>query len=433
MSWYAIDAVNRAVSRTRKALFEPFDFWKWAKLALIIFFVGGIGSNYGSGTNYQMNPEDINNLPDIEPGQIHFPSSNLNLLELKGDHLNSEFSGISGFIQNLIYSDAGFIPDYFSNGISTSVEKVYFSDTSFADYGFFIALIAGFILFILVFSYISSVMEFVFVESLVRNEVKLRSYFTEFMGKGLSLLLVRLAIGLVFLVLIAIAFLPLIPTILEESSDFSVPVFVGGIFWFFGVLILLILFGIVINSFISLAIPLSIYRNTGILSAFRLVFSNFRKSWKEVIIYWFIRFLLGIGIAVLTIFLLAIMVLAFGLIFLIVDGVLYFLFSALVSDPLNWILLVPFILIEIVLIIGVFLFLSVPFAVFMKYHLLSFLETWFIGAEIPFFDAPVQEPENHLNEAEVNSEVNSEVNPEVNSEVNPEVNSEVNSEANLRS
>ena len=37
-----------------------------------------------------------------------------------------------------------------------------------------------------------------------------------------------------------------------------------------------------------------------------------------------------------------------------------------------------------------------PLAVFLKYHLLSFLEAWFVGADIPFFDAPVQEPETGL-------------------------------------
>ena len=71
MSWYGIDAIDKAVSRTRTALFEPFDFWKWVKLAIIIFLLGGIGSNYGgSGTNYQMGSEDfVNNFPNIEPGR----------------------------------------------------------------------------------------------------------------------------------------------------------------------------------------------------------------------------------------------------------------------------------------------------------------------------------------------------------------------------
>jgi len=400
MSWYGIDAVDRAFSRTRKALFEPFDFWKWVKLAIIIFLLGSLGSNYGgSGTNYRMNPEDLGNLPNIEPGKT--PESLFNLLQLKEAHLDSDISGISGFIQNLMQSDTGFVPDYFSNGISASVENVYFSD-AFAQYGLLIALIAVLILIILLFIYISNVMEFVFVESLVRNEVKFWTYSRKFMGKGFYLLLIRLALGLVFLVLFIIAILPLIPTFLEESSDFSVPVFVGGIFWFFGVIIVLTLLGVVINSFISLAIPLSIYRDTGILSAFRLVFANFRESWKEVLVYWFIRLLLGIGIVILAILLFVIVVLVLGLIFLITDGILYFLFSSFISDPLNWILLIPFVLIELLLIFGTLLFLNVPLAVFLKYHLLSFLEAWFVGADIPFFDAPVQEPEASLSESELN-------------------------------
>ena len=86
--------------------------------------------------------------------------------------------------------------------------------------------------------------------------------------------------------------------------------------------------------------------------------------------------------------------------FLIFDGVLYFLFSLLVSESFIWILLTPFIIIELFLILGTLFFLSVPFVVFMKYHLLSFLEAWFADAEIPFFDAPVVEPENGFNKPE---------------------------------
>ncbi len=76
MSWYGIDAVDKAISRTRRALFEPFDFWKWVKLAIIIFFLGGSGSNFGgSGNNYRMNPEEFTNTtslgPDLIPSTFH--------------------------------------------------------------------------------------------------------------------------------------------------------------------------------------------------------------------------------------------------------------------------------------------------------------------------------------------------------------------------
>lgn len=352
MTWYAIDAVDRAFSRTKKALFEPFDFWKWVKLAIIIFFVGGIGSNYGgSGTNYQPGPNNYeNDFPAIEPGNIpDFPYD------------------ISGLGLNYI------------EPVSTLA--------------IITAAIIFFILFILIFSYISSTMEFVFVEALVKNEVHLRSYFKKFMRKGFNLLLIRLALGLIFLVLFVLAFLPFIPVLLSDSPDFAVPALVGGFFWIFGVIIVLALIGAIIGSFFSLAIPISIYRDMGILSAFRMVFRNFKKSWQEILVYWFIRLLLGIGITILVFILFMLLILALVIVFLIIDAILYFFFSMLVSEPLLWILLIPFVLVEFLFMLGTLLLLSVPFAVFMKHHLLSFLENWFADSNIPFFDRPPVEQE----------------------------------------
>jgi hypothetical protein len=352
MSWYAIDAVDRAFSRTKKALFEPFDFWKWVKLAIIIFFVGSVGSNYGgSGTNYQPSSDNYgNDFPNIEPGEI--PSLPSDISESGLDNIQSmEFLAIIA------------------------------------------AVLIFFILLILLFSYISSVMEFVFVEALVRNEVHLRVYFKKFMGKGFNLLLIRLALGLVFLVLFVLALLPFIPVFLTESPDSALPALIGGMFWFFGVIILLALIGSVVSSFLSLAIPLSIYRETGILSAFRMVYRNFRKSWQEVLVYWFIRFLLGIGIGILALILFGMLILGLAIVFLIIDVVLYFLFSTFLSEPLIWILLIPFFLAEFLFIFVTLLMLSVPLAVFLKYHLLSFLEAWFANADIPFFDKLPAEPE----------------------------------------
>lgn len=358
MSWYGIEAVDRAFSRTRKALFEPFDFWKWVKLAVIIFLLGGAASNYGgSGTNYQMSSEDFDNLPHIDPGWIPvFP-------------FVTEEPGLS-----YIYS------------VSPST--------------IIIATVVLILLLALVFSYISSVMEFVFVESLVKNEVKFWAYSRRFLGKGFYLLLVRLIIGLVFLVLFGIAVLPFILSMLENSSEFVWPARLGGIFWLGGSFIILVLLAVAINSLLSLAIPVSIYRNEGILPAFRMIYGNFRKSWQEVVVYWLIRFALGIGTGIIAIFIFGLVVLVMGLGFLIFDGILYFLFSLLVSEPLLWILLIPFIVIELILILGALVFLNVPLAVFMKYHLLSFLEAWFADVEIPFFDAPALEPESGFSESE---------------------------------
>ena len=359
MSWYGIDAADRAFSRTRKALFEPFDFWKWVKLAIIIFLLGGAASNYGgSGTNYRTGSEDFgNNFPGIGPGQMpEFP-------------FGTDEIGL-GYIQS----------------VSTST--------------IVIAAIVFIILLALIFSYISSVMEFVFVESLVRNEVKFWAYSRRFLQKGFYLLMVRLALGLAFLVFFGIALIPFIPAILKSPSDFAWPAMLGGIFWIIGIISVLLILAAAINSFLSLAIPISIYRNKGILPALGIVYGNFRRSWKEIVVYWFIRFMLGIGIAILAIFIFGLVLLVLGLVFLIIDAILYFLFSSLVSEPLLWILLVPFIIIELILILGTVFFLNVPLGVFLKYHLLSFLEAWFADADIPFFDAPAEKAETGFSEPE---------------------------------
>ncbi len=357
MSWYAIGAVDRALSRTREALLEPFDFWKWVKLAIIIFLLGGV-SSYGNSSSYNIGSEDLkNNFPIIEPGKMP---------DLPFDMHSIAF----GYIYQ--------VPN-----LATVT-----------------AIIASFILMIFIFLYISSIMEFVFVESLVRNEVKFWAYSRRFLGKGFRLLLVRLAIGLVLLAFFGILLLPLIPLIREVPSDFSLSASLGGILWVVGVIIVLVLLALAIDSLLSLAIPLAIYRNKGILSAFKLVLENFRKSWHEVVVYWFVRLLLYIGVAVLAIFLFVVVALVLGLAFLIFDVALYFLFSSLLSELLLWLLLLPFIVIELILILGISLFLSVPLSVFLKYHMLSFLEAWYKDAEIPFFGVPALGPEVKVDKPE---------------------------------
>jgi hypothetical protein len=245
-------------------------------------------------------------------------------------------------------------------------------------------------------------MEFVFVESLVKNEVKFWAYSRKFLGRGFNLLLVRLALLIISLVFLGIAALPLISSIMKMSSDFSWSALMGGFVWFIGVLIALGLIMGIISSFISLAIPVSIYRNIGLIASLKLVFANFRKSWKEVVVYWFIRFIISIVISALAAILFVSLILGSGLIFLAIDGILYFLFSSFVSEPLLWILLLPFAVIELVLFFGALLLISVPLGVFPKYYLLSFLEAWFEDSEIPFFDAAVLEPETGFNEPKPN-------------------------------
>ena len=422
MSWYGIDAVDKAFSRTKKALFEPFDFWKWVKLAVIIFLLGGNASNFGGqGSNYQLNPEDLginnhegtpspNNIFPINISPINLPDSPLldtnsispvGILKTLGSPAISNPSAIfeiPEIMQKLMRLNSDLIPDFFANGISN--ERIYLSAAPFAASALLVAAILGILFLVLALVYISSIMEFVFVEALVRNEVKFWDYSRRFMKKGFYLFLVRLALGLVFLVLLGISFVPLIQTLLNEPAEPAWSSLLGGFFWLGGVVFLLVVFLSIINSFISLAIPVSLYRDTGILPAFNLIFSNFKKSWQQTIIYWLARLVLGIVIGVLALIVLGILVLGLGLLFLIVDGVLYFILSSVLSESSSWMPLIPVVAIEVLLFIIVLFLLRVPLVVFMEYHLLSFLEAWFAGINIPIFDAFNSEPAPTLKEPE---------------------------------
>jgi hypothetical protein len=360
MSWYGIDAIDKAFSRTKKSLFEPFNFWKWIKLAIIIFFVGTTSSYGGSGSSYQTGIQELrDNLSYISPGQISDFPVNMSGIDLD-------------YIQSLPLKEAA------------------------------ISFAALLLLLILVFLFISSVMEFVFVEALVRNEVHLREYFKKFLKNGLSLLIIRIALVILSFIVFLISIMPFISILLGESSKPSLLVVLSKVFWFIGVITVLVLFGLVINSFLSLAIPISIYKETEILSAFSMIYTNFRKGWKEVVMYWFIRLIIGIGIGVVAIILFTVLILSSGIVFLAIDGILYFLFSSFMSEPLLWILLLPFAIIELVLFFVALLLISVPLGVFPKYYLLSFLEAWFADSEIPFFDSVLLEPEKEFNESEPN-------------------------------
>lgn len=57
MGWYGTDAIDAALKKTKKALMEPFDFWKWIRLGIILFFIGGSGIgflNFSFPPNYNL-------------------------------------------------------------------------------------------------------------------------------------------------------------------------------------------------------------------------------------------------------------------------------------------------------------------------------------------------------------------------------------------
>ncbi len=343
MSWYVIDALDRAIERTRTCLLEPFDIWKWLKLAFIVFFIGGAGSNFRSVGN-------------------------------DGSY-DGSFDTTS--------SDLSWIPQGFIDIMTSIFDQI----ASYSSWTLVLFALIMIFLFVIIMGLIGSVMEFVLVASLVSNEVRIIDYFRKYLGAGLSLFVLRVAIFILLLLAVAIVALPLFfllgPGIEWDMSGMRILVF---IFLLIVVILVLAVAGGIINSFISMAIPVSMYSGHGIFSALLSVFGQFRNDWKQIVIYWIGRLVLAIATGIIVLILALIGLIVVGLVFLLVDVVLYFGLSTIFSDTVVWLLFIPVLIVEFILFLFSMAFVGMPVSVFMKYHMLTFLEKWY-PIEIPVFDA----------------------------------------------
>ncbi|MDP2217921.1 MAG: hypothetical protein Q8J68_11625 [Methanolobus sp.] len=343
MSWFVADAVDRAFARTKKCLLEPFDFWKWMKLAIIVLLIGGSGFNSGGGgNNYSFDESDISSIPPVPAGAA----------------------------------------DTFQHIFDWSSSNMF---------GIAFVLIILFLLLVLLFSYISSVMEFVFVESLVKDDVRFWKYSRRYLGNGFSLFLLRLLLIILLLVIIAAVTLPFIYIVMGASATTS-PGFTASnailfIFLLFALIFLLAIAGGVVSSFIGLSIPVSLYTGNNIFRAFMMVLRNFRRDPWQIVLYWIGRIVLGLVVAILVGITALVVILLALLIVLVIDGLLYIVLTALwPGSAAVWIVLVALIFIQLILLILAIAFVSMPGQVFLRYHLLTFLQLWYPEIEIPIFD-----------------------------------------------
>jgi len=338
MSWHSIDAIDAAIKRTKKALIEPFDFWKWIKLGIISILIGNGGIENGS------NFGDFNQRYAEE--------------EKAGPSTGEIINQISQFWQQY--------QTYILIGLT------------------FIILV------ILLFGLISSIMEFVLVESLVTNVVKVRAYFRKYFRVGFNLFVIQTILGIFFLSLFILAMVPILVPLLESPGAITFGNILMAIFWGIFVLVIIAIFSLILSSFINLSIPLVMYGGTGIIEALKIILGKFKADWKQIIVYWVMRIILGLAAGIIV-GIVALILLVVTIIILLVPGaVLYFILSGIghgTQSALFWIVMIPYGFIAAIILILLFLIVSAPVPVFMKYHMLTFLQLWYPDARIPFHDS----------------------------------------------
>jgi hypothetical protein len=308
MALHAAQNVGDAIDVTREFLF-PFELRRWLKLALVAFFVGG-GVNFPSGQF-----GGGGNTPDPNGG--------------------------------------GELPASIPADIVTILAVV--------------AVVA--VVFALVFGIIGAIMEFVFIESLRTEEVRLRRYWSDRWRQGLRLFGFRVVVGLpvlaLFLGWMALIFAPLLTDVQLPSA--SVGLFLAGL----PVLFLVgLLFGVIYSFTTVFVVPLMIQQDSGVLAGWRRLWPSIKREWKQYLAFAVIGFVLTLVAGLVASMAVGLAAIVLLVPFAIVGGLVYLAFS--LSSVGTALLAVVAVIFAIVMLV-VWALVQVPVVAYLRYYALLVL------------------------------------------------------------
>jgi hypothetical protein len=317
MTLYALEDIDDALDVTKSFLL-PFERWRWTRLALIVLFIGGVGG---------FNP-------------IQFSSGG-------STGGGTETPGGPG---------SPVTPDVASSLGSPEIAVI--------------AAVAGLVaLLALGFMFVGSVMEFVFVESLRREEVTIRRYWSERWRQGFRLFGFRLVLSVITLGLIGGLLVVILSPVIFGGGEFSFGLLLAAIPVF---IVVSILSGFV-NGFTTMfVVPVMLGEERSVLSAWRRFWPTLTGQWKQYVAYAIMGFVLQlaggilsgiallIGSIVIAIPLGIVGLVGFGLV-LVVDGIV------------GWVVIGIAALLFVLTALVLALFVSVPVQTFLRYYALLVL------------------------------------------------------------
>jgi hypothetical protein len=320
MTWYAVDAIDDALEATRSFLW-PFDRSRWARLAVVVFFLGGVGGvnplQLGSSTSGGTDAP----APPGGPGPSGSPVPSEVLSSIGGPELA------------------------------------------------IIAAIVGVIALLAVgFLFVGSVMEFVFVDSLRREDVTIRRYWREHWRRGLRLFGFRLMLGIATLAVVGL----LLAVVLA-------PVVLGGNILGLGLLLLVVPLLIVLSVVVGLVngfttmfvVPVMLVEGRAVVSAWRRFWSTLTGEWKQYAVYAVIGFVLqlagGIVAGLATLVGALVVAIPLGIVGLLGAGLLT------VVPIAGWVVIGIAVVAFGLAVVVLTLFVSVPVQTYLRYYALFVL------------------------------------------------------------
>lgn len=313
MSWNAIDALDDARWAAQTFLL-PFDAGRWARLAVVAFFVaGGGGPSFQTGGGGDVSPPS-------DPGPVG-PGGPIDLPP-----------------RTVLYLVGG--------------------------------VLVALLLLGLAWAAVGAVMEFVLIEGLRTREMSVRDRFREFLGRGLRLFGFRVGVTLLAAAVVAV------PFALVALAGAAVPV--GFLLFFpllLAALFLGVVVAAVLRLTTDFAVPTMLAEDRGVLSAWRRLLPVFRSEWKEVGLYLVVRFVAGIAAAVAVGLVTALAAVIVAIPFLLVGAVVFFGLGGSVPalGAVGWGLLAVVGLLLFLAVVAVGATVQVPVVTYFRYYALFFL------------------------------------------------------------
>lgn len=307
MSLHAFEAIDDALEAT-KSLLLPFDRGVWFRLALVVIFAGATVNLPTSGFNYQTDTE----------GGVTTPQ----------------------------------VSDVFAE-ISETVLLVVA-----------VAVVVG-LLFLLSLIFVASVMEFVFVESLRSETVRIRHYWRRHWRRGVRLFGFRLAVGVLALLVLGAVFVGVFLPALQAGE----PVADGHLVWVTLILVLTFIVAGLVNGFTTaFVVPVMLLEDRGVIDGWRRLWPTIRSEWKEYLVYVVLSWVFAAALGILVMIAAVVGSVLLAIPFVIV-GLLAFLLPTMAGLALIALLVLVYVT---VVVLGAML-LQVPVKSYLRYYALFIL------------------------------------------------------------
>ncbi|MFB6223810.1 MAG: hypothetical protein ABEH86_09100 [Haloarcula sp.] len=299
MALHAVDDIDDAIDATKSFLF-PFRKRIWLRLAFVVFFIGGGGSGLS-------NVQSLSNLGDFAgnggPGGP-----------------GSEFQ-LTAPLETVAALPADVVAQVSEPGVPPGAPEEVLAGAGalvFAVIGLILLLILG-------YGILSNFMEFVLTQSLIDREIHVRRYFSTHVGNGIQLLLFRVALSIIWLILIVAVVMAIFFLVLggEAANITASAVFtsMGGII--VGFAFLAVINGIVSGFTTVFVVPLMTADDDGVISGWKRLWGSMTGAPKQYLAYLFFSFILQIGVGIVGAILAIISFIVIGIPFGLVAVVLY--------------------------------------------------------------------------------------------------------------